>query len=252
MKRLTVFVLTTLIAAISFADNHSKVATLAIKHSLSESAALVGQYIEMELTELNTRLTDLQSMTSEQLNAEEILVVEVQFIQDRQNVLKARVTRLSDGLILKSLIVSTHLDQQGNPLQADVLGASIARRIVTALNALNYDLRLEEVSGWSGSSSETRWSLEDISSCKQHYLIRRVEDGFPGTRILSLQQQPTARYAIYAYAGVANLQRQVQWIDTLLRFEGLQPHEYKIISNSSGIRVIFISDSPIGQTECGE
>lgn len=235
----------------SNAEIAAKPATIAISHAPGSASYLTTSFIEAELSDLQTKLTTVASTRSHQPQNEELIVVTAETLNESPLTLKISLIRSSDNLILKSTIVKLTEASGVFERQSELTGISIARKIVRDLDNLNYDIRLQEVAAWSGEPSETRWFFEDINGCKQNYLVRQVEESFPGTISISLDDSPTANYSIFNYSGVANLQRQSEWLDTLLRYEGLTNSQFKIISSQQGLRVIFTDPSPIAQSNCG-
>ena len=129
-------------------------------------------------------------------------------------------------------------------------GANIARQLVRKLDKLNYDTRIHADAQWASEPDPISWHFENIDQCRQDFLIASIEDGFPGTIAIMLEKSPTSKYSVYRYIGRANLQRQTQWLRTLLQFEGVESEAYKLFSSKNEIRLVFDDASALNPYVC--
>lgn len=213
---------------------------------------LLNRYIQAELTELHQTVVLFDRTQKENASqAIELLIIDIER-SGSDHPLIVQLIQHSGLRLLHTEVVSipTHMAVDSDQLR--FIGAYVARQLVRKLDALNFDARNQASARWMSEPHTVIWHFETIDQCRQDYLITAIEDGFPGTIGIALKKSPTQNYSVYEYIGQANLQRQSQWLRTLLRFEGLQGDAFKILTSNGEIRVLFEETDALNAYICGE
>ena len=212
---------------------------------------LLHTHIQAELTELHQNVMLLEGAQSEPpASGIEVLLIEIRHIGSDQ-MLSLQLVQQSNRGLLHTEVIPMPTQVPADSDQLRLIGANAARQLVRKLDRLNLDTRIQAAASWLGHPETTVWHLENIDQCRQDYLIGAIEEGFPGTLEIALEKSPTNNYSVYRYTGQANLQRQTQWLRTLLRFEGVGATAFKIFSSNGQIRVVFEDTHAVNAYLCG-
>lgn len=252
LRRIFAVMLGLTLATVNAHAADQKAGVFVIRGVTDQSATLelLQAHIKTELTALNQAIAiDAEQSPKSAASAFEHLIIQTHELTQSKSI-SIQLIRRSDGHLLHADVVQLPGHAETPPDGVRMVGANIARQLVRKLDKLNYDARIQRDAQWTSEPSPVVWHLENIDQCRQDFLVTSIEDGFPGTIAIMLEKSATSKYSVYRYIGRANLQRQTQWLRTLLRFEGVDSQAYKLFSSKNEIRIVFEDATALNPYVC--
>ena len=150
-----------------------------------------------------------------------------------------RAIALPSGRLISS-VASLDLSKDAMRDELRIAAVSIARRALRQMQDNSGNLDWAQGTDWANNEHEINITIENFNICEQNYILKEMENEFPGFISMEIVSSTQSTYAKYNYRTTAKNQRLTKWLQIFLLEHQMMPgKDFNILYHKKKLRLIL-------------